>query len=105
MSALGFNAYLNKPVKRSKLLECFSFLLNPQNTNYDNEMITKYRLAENHKHEYKILLAEDNIVNQKVAVKMLEQLGIRADCVANGEEAVTASSPYARIALRMGKKL
>ena len=30
LSALGFNAYLTKPVKRSKLLECFSFLLNPQ---------------------------------------------------------------------------
>ena len=53
-------------------------------------MITKYRLAENHKHRHKILLVEDNIVNQMVAAKMLEQLGIRADCVANGKEAVTA---------------
>ncbi len=90
LSTLGFNAYLTKPVKRSELLECFSFLLNPKNIDYDNEIITKYRLAENHKNKYKVLLVEDNIVNQDVAVRMLEKLGIRVDCVANGKEAVTA---------------
>ena len=44
----------------------------------------------------RVLVAEDNVVNQKVAVKMLERLGIRADVAANGREVVElcALLPY-----------
>jgi CheY-like chemotaxis protein len=44
----------------------------------------------------RILIAEDNVINQTIAVKMLEKMGFRADAVANGKEVITAlnSIPY-----------
>jgi signal transduction histidine kinase/CheY-like chemotaxis protein len=47
-------------------------------------------------HPIRVLVAEDNVVNQKVAVKMLEKLGLRADVAADGREAVDlfAMQPY-----------
>ncbi|MCZ6818541.1 MAG: response regulator, partial [Calditrichaeota bacterium] len=97
MSEIGFEAYLTKPLKQSQLYDCLVSLLNDGGGKVGKKkLVTRHTIAEDRKLNLKILLAEDNIVNQKVAAKMLQKLGCQVDCVANGKEAVEAvkSIPY-----------
>ena len=65
-------------------------------------LITRHSLAEaNARATARILVAEDNIVNQKVTVRMLEKLGYRVDLVANGLEALDAVKRIAYAAILM----
>jgi len=100
----GIAAYLTKPVKQSHLFDCLITVLNarPEADTVaggltPSSLVTRHTLQEARKMSPKlILLAEDNIVNQKIAVRQLLKLGYRADVVANGREAVEALSriPY-----------
>ena len=53
-------------------------------------IVTKYSLTDAQKRKVRILVAEDNIVNQQVALHILEKFGFRADAVANGYETLKA---------------
>jgi two-component system sensor histidine kinase/response regulator len=90
----GFAAYLTKPIRRSHLLECLKTVLGFEDDRgrrkEDAALVTKHSVAESKKRRVHILLAEDNIVNQKLALRLLEKFGYRADAVANGQEAVSA---------------
>ncbi|MEW5860087.1 MAG: response regulator, partial [Cyanobacteriota bacterium] len=87
---IGFAAYLVKPVKASRLLDTMMTVLGTQQEKEENlpsqEPLptTNYPLPIAHK--LRILVAEDNVVNQKVALKQLKSLGYDADIAANGEE-------------------
>jgi signal transduction histidine kinase/DNA-binding response OmpR family regulator len=93
LEKIGFAAYLTKPIRQSKLYDCLATVTGTQKeTTKDRstKIITRYSLAEDRKRKVRILLAEDNMINQKVALNVLKKLGYSADAVANGEEAVKA---------------
>lgn len=99
LESLGFSAYLTKPVKQAVLRDCIGMIFNKkqgEKKERSRPIITRHSVADAKRRRVRILLAEDNAINQKVALKLLEKLGYRADAVANGSEAVTAlaSIPY-----------
>ena len=97
---IGCAAYLTKPIRQSQMLDCLTSVLGDAATQgadvQDRKLVTRHTIAEERKCSARILLAEDNAINQKVAMRMLEKLGYRADTAANGKEAVKAleAAPY-----------
>jgi CheY-like chemotaxis protein len=86
-----FAAHLTKPLRQSQLFDTLVGLLAqeaaprastaaPVAARIDPEMAAR--------HPLRILLAEDNVVNQKLALRILQQMGYRADLASNGIEAV-----------------
>ena len=90
---IGFSAYLLKPIRYSKLLDCLSIIMGKQQRQSETAypIITQHtvdEVRESATRQARILLAEDNPVNQRVAVKLLEKAGYQVDIANNGEEAV-----------------
>jgi CheY-like chemotaxis protein len=93
-----FAAFLTKPIRQSQLFDTLVGLLDaaasPQAApaaaapRFDPELAAR--------HPLRILLAEDNVVNQKLALRLLQQMGYRADLASNGLEAVESveRQPY-----------
>ncbi|MCP4350444.1 MAG: response regulator [Desulfobacterales bacterium] len=89
---IGFAAYLTKPVRISQLFDCLVTVFSEYSTpNADEEksaLITRHTLAEARKHKMQILLVEDNLINQKIVVGLLE--GFSVSVANNGREALRA---------------
>jgi CheY-like chemotaxis protein/nitrogen-specific signal transduction histidine kinase len=87
---LGIRAYLNKPIKRSDLLDAIKLVMGLVNHQQERaSLITQHSLVENRR-RLRILVAEDNAVNQLLAVRLLEKRGHTVSLAATGNEAVTA---------------
>jgi len=87
---MGIQAYLTKPIARSDLIEAVSTVLAEESpAGAAPALITRHSIAES-RHALRILLAEDNLVNQQVATAMLLKRGHQVDVVGNGREAVDA---------------
>ena len=89
---LGYDAWLTKPVKRGQILESILAVLGHcagKNHSLCADDPLRPRLKkESAAINALIMVAEDNIVNQKVALNILSKIGCRADAVVNGREAV-----------------
>ncbi|MEI1373321.1 response regulator [Nostoc sp. UHCC 0926] len=101
---IGFAAYLVKPIKPSRLRDTIITILEtvPESeqrargsrleateeiqSTETSGILTSSSPNPSTKSKLRILLAEDNLVNQKVALKQLQSLGYKADVVANGKE-------------------
>ncbi len=89
-----FNAYLTKPLKQSQLYDLFVdlFASGEKQQKPDSKEQIKLDPEMGMRHPLRILLAEDNTVNQKLALKLLAQMGYQAELAVNGIEAVKAVS-------------
>jgi signal transduction histidine kinase/DNA-binding response OmpR family regulator len=91
---IGFAGYLLKPVTQRDLTEGLVLVLASTADSWhlrSQPMITRHALrAQRALNRNRILLAEDNLVNQKVARSLLEKMGYRVDIVADGAAAVAA---------------
>ncbi len=96
MKEIGFSGYLTKPVRQSELFEALAVILGYSKKSSGKTLVTRHSLSEMKLEKYRVLLAEDNITNQMVAMGILKKTGIRVDAVANGREAVLAleQRPY-----------
>jgi PAS domain S-box-containing protein len=95
MRELGVNACLTKPLKPSALLECFTDLLSgaapvPMMTSLEPIERTKVCSASRAAQDLRILIVEDNAVNQKVALHQLQKIGYLAEAADNGRQAIEA---------------
>ena len=102
----GFSAYLIKPLRQSRLFDCISLVLDAT-SDTSQAALAAYKppklstTAEMNVFQQTgmILVAEDNPVNQKVALMLLKELGFSAHVVASGVEAVDVvnRAPYSMI--------
>src|SRR5438477_559488 len=87
---MGIQAYLTKPIARADLIEAVGTVLaGAPPAGAAPALVTRHSIAES-RHTLRILLAEDNVVNQQVATAMLVKRGHQVDVVGNGREAVDA---------------
>ncbi len=95
LERIGIDACLVKPVKQARLYECLTGMRTPPRKSVETKPVS-LTVHGAPPEPLRILLAEDNVINQKVAVAQLRKLGYSPDVAANGLEALEAiqRTPY-----------
>jgi two-component system sensor histidine kinase/response regulator len=97
----GFDGFLNQPIRREKLYRALERILKKRTdqsiqgkrerdivSSEREQIIAQYSVREAIKHSVRILLAEDNPINQKLARIMLTKAGYKVEVASNGREAI-----------------
>ena len=92
---LGIAAYLLKPIRKSELLAAILTVLGQESRATAKDLVTRHTIRES-RGSLRILVAEDNPVNQKVVLRMLQKMGHEPVISGNGREAVglLAEQPF-----------
>ncbi|MEA5079806.1 MAG: response regulator, partial [Anaerolineaceae bacterium] len=93
LEGMGCSAYLLKPVRQKELFNSILTVLGQEGKAYKkttSSLITKHVLNETEREHNSILLAEDNPVNQMLALRLLQKVGYAVDVVETGKQAVDA---------------
>lgn len=91
LESKGCAGYLVKPVKQSQLFDAMVAVLGKVKKEGEQaKLVTRHTLNEQKRKEMRILLAEDNPVNQKLAVALLSKAGYPVDVVETGAQALDA---------------
>ncbi len=88
---LGIVAYLLKPIRKSELLIAILTVLGQRSAGFTPDLVTRYSLREASR-KLRILVAEDNQVNQVVVLRMLTKMGHTVEIARNGLEAVSLTA-------------
>ncbi|WP_163338051.1 response regulator [Desulfopila sp. IMCC35008] len=92
----GFSAFLTKPSRSKILYRTLSRILTPQPQPEmdagEDKLVTQYTVREELKQSVRLLIAEDNLVNQKLVKAMLTKAGYKVTVVGNGKLAVETYS-------------
>jgi signal transduction histidine kinase/DNA-binding response OmpR family regulator len=87
---IGFDGYLTKPVKQENLYQALATVSELEESDRNRGLVTVHALREERGHRTRILLAEDNKVNQLLATKLLSKEGYQCTVVNDGIEAIEA---------------
>jgi len=93
MEKIGFTAYLTKPVKQRLLLDCLKATLGIKTDparEKPPKILTRYSISEERKRGVKILVAEDDAVNQLLIEQILKNAGFSVEIVGDGRTAAKA---------------
>jgi signal transduction histidine kinase/CheY-like chemotaxis protein/HPt (histidine-containing phosphotransfer) domain-containing protein len=95
----GVDACLTKPARQSELYNILASIVGVRSCPTNEAPAPLDQQTQMHRHGVRLLVAEDNVVNQQVVLGILGSLGYSADVVANGLEAVEAAAriPYSAI--------
>ncbi len=93
MEKIGFAAYLTKPIRRSILYDCLMEALSKSpriEKDKKNQIVTKHSVYDEKRNKLRILIVEDNLVNQKIIQKIIAKAGFGCSTASNGKEALKA---------------